>query len=138
DGNPDIVEFVVDGASISNYLFLITDENDFLIGALDMAFFDFNNIVPGTYRVYGLAFTGSPIVIPGDNIFDVNLSSDCFDLTDNFLEINAIGVDGATIFTSAGVGVDLLNLCVGDGEPNVIQFFTTTSAGDADYVFADR
>jgi hypothetical protein len=136
DGNPDIVEFVVDGASISNYLFLITDENDFLIGALDMAFFDFNNIVPGIYRVYGLAFTGSPIVIPGDNIFDVNLSSDCFDLTDNFLEINAIGVDGATIFTSAGVGVNLLNLCVGDGEPNVIQFFTTTSAGDADYVFA--
>jgi hypothetical protein len=135
DSNPDIIEFVVDGASVSNYLFIITDADDFILGALDMNFFDFNNIVPGVYRVYGLAFTGSPIIIPGDNIFNVSLSTDCEDLTDNFIEINAIGVDGATIFTSAGVGVNLLNLCVGDGQPNVVQFITTTSTGDADYVF---
>ncbi|MCB9299347.1 MAG: T9SS type A sorting domain-containing protein [Lewinellaceae bacterium] len=136
DNTPDVVEFVVDGASNSNYLYIVTDQDDFIISAFDTTAFDFNNALSGVYRVYGLAFTGSPIVIPGDNIFDVDLSTDCFDLTDNFLEITAIGVDGATIFTSAGVGVNVLNLCVGDGQPNVIQFFTTTSATDADYIFA--
>lgn len=133
---PDVVEFVVDGASSSNYLFIVTDENDFIISGLDTSAFDFNNAVPGIFRVYGLAFTGNPVVLPGDNIFDVDLSTDCYDLTDNFLEITATGVDGATIFTSLGVGVNELNLCVGDGQPDLLQFFTTTSATDADYIFA--
>ncbi|MCB9275579.1 MAG: T9SS type A sorting domain-containing protein [Lewinellaceae bacterium] len=136
DAFSDVVEFVVDGASNSNYLYIVTDENDFIISALDTTAFNFNNALAGTYRVYGLAFTGNPIVIPGDNIFDISLSTDCYDLTDNFLEISAIGVDGATIFTSAGVGVTELNLCVGDGVADLIQFFATTSATDASYTFA--
>ena len=136
DGIADSVTFIVDGASDNPFIFVVTDENDFIISALDDATFDFDQALPGIYRIYGLSYTGQPSLVPGDNIFLVDLSTDCFDLTSNFVEINAIGVDGATIFTSLGVGQDLINLCVGDGVADNLEFFTTTSATSADYAFA--
>ncbi|MCB0594279.1 MAG: T9SS type A sorting domain-containing protein, partial [Phaeodactylibacter sp.] len=136
DGVPDSITFIADGASGNSYLFVVTDENDFIISALDDPVFDFDNAVSGTYHVYGLAYTGQPVVVPGDDLFGVDLSTDCYDLTNNFVEIVATGVDGATIFTSMGVGVDLINLCVGDGVADSLEFFTTTNALSAGYAFA--
>ena len=136
DGIPDSVTFIVDGASNNDYLFVVTDENDFIISALNDPSFDFDNAVSGVYHVYGLAYTGQPVVIPGDNLFLVDLSTDCYDLTNNFVEITATGVDGATIFTNLGGGVNLINLCVGDGIADSLEFFTTTSASSASYTFA--
>ncbi len=136
DAVPDSVTFIVNGASSNNYIFVVTDENDFIISALDDPTFDFGNAQAGTYHIYGLAYTGQPVTIPGDNLFQVDLSTDCYDLTDNFVEIIATGVDGATIFTNVGVGVNEINLCVGDGVADELQFTTTTSALSASYTFA--
>jgi len=136
DGVADSITFVVDGASDNDYLFLVTDENDFLISGLNDPTFNFDNAIAGTFRIYGLAYTGQPVVFPGDNIFNVSLSTDCYDLTGNFVEIVATGVDGATIFSGEGVGVDLINLCVGDGVADNLEFFTTTGALAASYTFA--
>ncbi|MCO6477298.1 MAG: hypothetical protein J5I94_11785, partial [Phaeodactylibacter sp.] len=136
DAVPDSVTFIAIGASNNDYVFVVTDENDFIISALDSPTFNFGNALAGTYRVYGLAFTGQPITIPGDNLFQADLSTDCYDLTDNFVEITATGVDGATIFTNVGVGVNEISLCVGDGVADVLQFTTTTSALSASYTFA--
>ncbi|MCB9048756.1 MAG: hypothetical protein H6556_04920 [Lewinellaceae bacterium] len=136
DSTPDSVTFVVDGASDNNYLFVVTDEEDFIIAALDDPTFNFGNAQPGVYHIYGLAFTGQPITIPGDNLFLVDLSTDCYDLTNNFVEIVATGVDGATVFTNLGVGVNHINLCVGDGVADNLEFFGTTSALSASYTFA--
>jgi ribose 5-phosphate isomerase len=136
DGVSDVIEFLVTGAGSGEYVYLITDSSGVLVSALADASFDFNNIVPDEYRVYGLAYTGLPNLTPGDNINDVDLSNDCFDLTDNFITISTTGVDGAIIYTSEGVGEDILYLCVGDGVPNELTFFNTTSATDASFAFA--
>jgi len=135
DGVPDSVNFEVLGATSNPYLFLITNGDDFLISAIEESTFDFENIAPDTYRVYGLSYTGNTNLLPGTNIFDGPLSSDCFDLTDQFIEINAIGVDGGTIFTDFGVGVDEISLCTEDDDTDILTFSSTSSAANAQDTF---
>lgn len=135
DGVPDSVVFEVTGATDNPYAFLITDENDFLVSSIGAAF-DFENIQPGSYRIYGLSYTGQISVLPGANIFTDPLTDDCFDLTGQFVEINAEGVNGGTVFTDLGLGLDVISVCQGDGEPNVITFFNSSSAPDANYTYA--
>ncbi|MEQ8702668.1 MAG: T9SS type A sorting domain-containing protein [Phaeodactylibacter sp.] len=135
DGIADSIAFEVTGASDNAYGYLITDENDFLVSAIDSVF-NFENIQGGTYRVYGVSYTGQIAVLPGANIFIDPLSDDCYDLTGQFVEINAEGVDGGVVFTDFGVGQDVISICQGDGEPNVITFFNSTTATDANYIYA--
>lgn len=135
DGVADSVAFEVTGASDNPYAYLITDENDFLVSAIDSVF-DFENIQEGTYRIYGVSYTGQISVLPGANIFIDPLSDDCYDLTGQFVEINAVGVDGGVIFTDLGIGQDVISICQGDGEPNVITFSNSSTATGANYTYA--
>jgi ribose 5-phosphate isomerase len=136
DNTADSIAFLVSGASANDYLYLITDTSDILIGAFADPFFDFNNALGGGYRIYGLSYTGSVNLLPGDDIMEVDLSNDCFDLTDDFIQLNATSVDGGEIYTNFGIGEDLIYLCVGDGMPDVVTFTNTSGAPDAEYVFA--
>jgi ribose 5-phosphate isomerase len=135
DGIADSIAFEVTGATDNAYAYFITDENDFLVSAIDSVF-DFENIQPDTYRIYGVSYTGQIAVLPGANIFIDPLSDDCYDLTGQFVEINAVGVDGGVVFTDFGVGEDVISICQGDGEPNVITFFNSSSAPGASYTYA--
>ena len=135
DGIADSVAFEAIGASDNPYAYLITDENDFLVSEIG-AVFDFENIQAGTYRVYGVSYTGQISVLPGANIFLDPLSNDCYDITGQFVEINAQGVDGGVVFTDLGVGADVISICQGDDEPDVITFFNSSNAADASYTYA--
>lgn len=121
DAFADVVQMSVDGASNSPYAYLITDENGFLIGAITDNAFDFNNAVGGICRIYGMAYTGEITVFPGDDINDVVLSSDCYDVSENFITLNRLSVDGNTIFTGSG-STDVEYICDGDGEEDVVTF----------------
>ena len=136
DSNPDSIFFVVDGASSNDYIYLIADSNAILIGAVTDPYFEFDNASSGVYHIYGLSYTGLPNLLPGTDLTEVDLSNDCFDLSDDFIRVNATGVDGAIVYTSEGVGVELIYLCVGDGEEDIISFIPTTTESDANYVYA--
>ncbi|HMQ48737.1 MAG TPA: T9SS type A sorting domain-containing protein [Saprospiraceae bacterium] len=133
DGSSDLVEILVDGASSDNYGFLITDDNDIFLAFLNEPFFDFGNATGGTYRIYGISYIGLIDLFPGDNIFGVTISDECHDLSNNFIEINATGVDGGVIFSNLGQGPTYL--CPGDGQSDELEFITTTSTPEADYIF---
>lgn len=121
DAFADVVQLSVDGASNSQYAYLITDENGFLISPIVEPEFDFNNAVGGICRIYGLAYTGEIIAVPGDNINDIPVSSDCFAITENFITLNRLSVDGTTIFTGSG-STDVEYICSGDGVADPITF----------------
>ena len=131
----DVVHFVVTGASNSPYAYLVTDENGFLISPLLQDSFNFDNAIGGSYRVYGLAYTGALSFIPGDPVEEVVAANpECLDLSDNYLVVNLIRVDGSLIFTQTGEK-EVVYVCAPDGNEDLISFFSGTVATDADYQF---
>lgn len=137
DSTPDTVNFLVEGASALPYLFLITDEEGFLLGVIEDNFFDFNRTVDGKIRIYGLSYNGVLSVLPGDNIFNVvRLATDCYDLTEQFIALNLYKVDGGTIGTIGLTnGLSTIYTCAGDRQNDFVPFFHTSSANNAKYNF---
>lgn len=134
DAFPDVLPFTVEDASLSKYIFLITDE----VGILQSSFagpdFDFNETGGGIARIYGLAYTGDLLVAVGDDIQAVPLSSDCYDLSANFVTLDRLLVDGSIISTGSG-STDIEYICSGDGNPDVITFQTENDDPRVKYQF---
>lgn len=131
DGASDLVQFSIQGGSSNDYAYLITDEDDYLIGILTQDSFDFENAIGGNWKVYGVAYIGQLLPFPGDNIFEVPIASQCWDLTDNFLAINMSQVDGGILFADGSN--DTQYICAGDGQPDVLTFLNSSLATDASY-----
>lgn len=133
DGQPDVVNFITGSFSFAHYAYLITDENNNVISVEFESFHDFDFSLPGVCRVWGISYTGNLIAGEGDNIDVDLLSDDCFDVSGNFITINKILVDGATIFTPGNA--DTVYTCPGDGNADFIGLFnTSTIMADYKYV----
>lgn len=134
DGVVDFVAFEVIGVFDNFYVYLIIDENDFLVSVIDLVF-DFENIQEGIYCIYGVFYIGQIFVFLGVNIFIDLLFDDCYDLIGQFVEINVVGVDGGVVFIDFGIGQDVISICQGDGEFNVIIFFNSLIVVGVNYIY---
>ncbi len=134
DGEPDVVTTVIDSTQVlgDNYIFVITDDENNILDFSDDGLVDFEGVPPGVCRIWGLAYSGNLTAMIGDNAAAVDLSDECFDLSDNFITVNRIAVDGGTV--SLSNGDTSIDICVGDGESDQLDFSTTSMAG-ASYVF---
>ncbi len=134
DGDPDLISFSVQGASNAPYVFLITDENNYLIGLSNQPAYDFENAIEGIFRIYGLSYTGVFLLFPGDSIFGpIPAASGCYDFSDNFIEINNVRVNGGTL--SSNVPQTTFYTCPADGIPDLISFFNDSNAPNATYAY---
>lgn len=133
DGNADVIELEASDISNSLYNFVITDENDQILEFTTDNVIDFENTGGGNVKVYGVSFTGNFNGNIGEDINSVPLSDDCFDLSDNFISITKIGVDAGEIATAQDETT--VYICPGDGNPNVLNFTTTSTASNAEYRF---
>ncbi len=130
DGEADLIEFEVNNASNSPYTYAITDENGFLIGLINNDSFDFEDAQAGVYRIYGIAYTGNILIVPGDNIFEFPVSSDCWAVTDTFIQVTGIEIDGGEVL---GDGEEVVYVCPNDNVDDIITFTNNSSATGASY-----
>ena len=134
DGIPDPITFEVTGASNAPFLFLITDENNYLIGISTQPAFDFENAIAGIFRVHGLSYTGVFQLFPGDSIFGpIPASTGCYDFSDNFVEVTNVRVNGGSVFSDPAQTV--FYTCPADGVPDSIFFFNNSNAPGASYAY---
>jgi len=133
DGNPDLIEFIITGGENANTGFLVTDEDDFLVGVLEDMDFDFDNAIGENWRVWGIAYLGNLNGFPGDNIFEVDLASECFDLSENFVLLNKTSVDGALVFDDHGMTE--VYVCPNDGNDDFVQFQNSSFATESNYQY---
>ena len=112
--------------------YVITDENNTILAVNSDGVIDFDGAGPGICRVWGLSYSGSLIADTGDNAAEVALSDECFELSSNFVTIIRSEVDGGNI--SLENGDFSIDICVNDGNPDVLTFVNTTSSTEA-YVF---
>ncbi len=121
DPQADQLSFVVNGQNeMDAYRYLITDENNTIIAILDTPFYDFSNITIEECRVWGLSYTGQLLAQLGDQADAAVLSTECYRLTDDFIHIRHLFVEGGTI--SLTDGSDSAVLCVQDGFEDLIAF----------------
>ena len=129
DGNDNSVLFVSEDAGGGEFIFVITDDNNIVLGASPEPNIDFDNAPPGICRVWGLSYQGEFLADLGDDAANTQLSSGCFDLSDNFVTVIRTDVAGGTISLEDG-GTEA-QLCPGDGIADILTFVTAGVEGDS-------
>jgi hypothetical protein len=134
DEMADIIAFDSLNTSIhSAYQYIVTTVDNSVLALPTTDELDFDIAPPGTYRIWGVAYTGTLNVFPGDIITDGQpLSDDCFDLSDNFITVVSDQPDGGTVETEDGK--EEVKLCPDDGLSDVIYFDSTTTSNSA-YIY---
>ncbi len=133
DGTPDLVIFAAPGAANIPYFYVITDESNEILEFGPVNLKDFDQVDEGICRVWGVSFTGNFTGIVGENLDDILLSDDCYDISDTFIEVRRTFVEGGDVATN--LGEDQIYLCPGDGNPNLIDFTTTSDASTNNYTY---
>ena len=91
DGMDDLVAFDSAGVSNSLFTYVVTDESNVILAVPGGDVVNFEEAGTGICRVWGLAYTGNIIAAPGDTASVVDITDECFDLSDNF--VNVIRLD---------------------------------------------
>lgn len=133
DGISDAITVNSDGAVGESFVYVITDENNSIIQISEANQFEFDGVVPGTCRIWGLSYTGSLIAEVGQDASQVNLSNDCFELSENFINIIRREVLAGTV--ALGDGSEEVNICVGLDNPDVLTVFVVDASLDNDYAY---
>jgi hypothetical protein len=137
DGNSDLIEVVVEGASGGDQVFVITDENNLIIDSSESPVIDLDNAPEGTCRIWNLTYQGNLIFSPGGLLTSLALADDCFSISENFITVVKEVPQGGTIATIDGETE--VKTCPGDGNADVIDVVATgNSGGDVVYLLTDE
>ena len=120
DGKADLVPFSHKDASNSKYVYIITSPTLEILGIEPEDRHDFDGAPPGTCWVWGLAYTGNLLAEVGQNAGEIALSDDCFDLSDDYIEVIRDAPEGGTV--SMPSGETSISTCTQDGNPDVVMF----------------
>jgi hypothetical protein len=131
DNVDDTIEFMTNGNQSVGYAYLITDENNQVIDITTDDNYNFSSSAPGVYRVWGVSYAGNLTVAVGDDAAVVDLADECYDLSDNFIEVTVSQPDGATVALANGATSALI--CVADNQPDVLTFTNQSTVSSAYY-----
>ncbi len=130
DENADLVPFFTTSESTENYQYIITDEDNVILG-LPGDSNDFNDAPAGVCRVWGLSYDGMLTLEVGDDMDDVVPTDECWDMSDNFIQVTRTVVDAGDVTLEDGS--TLAYACFGDDE--TIYTFDNNSTAEANYVY---
>ncbi|MEM1215519.1 MAG: hypothetical protein AAGJ82_07540, partial [Bacteroidota bacterium] len=154
-GIVNIVDFATTSTS-APYVFVLTDGNNIILDSSANGVFDFTGAPAGLCKVWGVAYQGDFLGVPGDDLLTANLASVCFDLSDNAVDVVRLSpdpgslsyADGSTAFTSCSVlpPTGSVSLASSFNQPNVsfayvmvdantnaiVQIFTSATLNLAD------
>lgn len=127
EGEPTL-NFVTTSPNVS-YTYLIVQQDSFILTSIPDSF-NFNRAQGGVYEIYGLAYTGDLTIFPGQNLFNTDLASSCFERSDTSITVVVTEVDGGVI---NGNGAEELYFCVANQDDGFVRFATTSSEVDGSY-----
>jgi hypothetical protein len=133
DGVADVLDIQTTAPAGTNYIYVITDENNIILNTSTSPLIDFEDAPAGICRIWGLAYLGDFTAAIGDNAATTDLASDCYDLSDNFVVVIRTFVDGGSV--SLEDGTTNTFACGNDGEPDFFIFNNTSTATDESYAY---
>ncbi|MEQ8702283.1 MAG: T9SS type A sorting domain-containing protein [Phaeodactylibacter sp.] len=130
DGTNEL-SFAATGNAGDNFTFLITDQSNNIEAFDNTGIFDFATLDDGTYRIWGLSYSGNLLLGVGDNPVSDPVSDKCSDLSDNFISVRSkIANAGSIGVIGAGAENDV---CVGDGINDNYSFLFQGSEGSSPF-----
>ncbi|MEM6398213.1 MAG: hypothetical protein AAF741_17815, partial [Bacteroidota bacterium] len=126
-GGDSEVTFLSFNASGGDFVYLVTDENNIVLGISEDATISFDNAVFGICRVWGLSFRGDLLVEEGDDAANTQLASECFGLSENFVTVIREEVSGGTI--SLDDGSTEITICSEDNLADILTFVLSDNSG---------
>lgn len=127
------VQFGTSAELYQSYVFVVTNTQNQILGFSQNNRVDFSEYSQDSLRVWGLSYTGDLIAVPGDTLLGILFSSDCFDLSDNFVRIFRAEAEGGIIFNPNG-GSTSIEVCAGDGISNPVNF-GASGQSNAGYIY---
>lgn len=131
DGQADIVTLSNNGGLNEAYIYILTDTNDVIIQTFEEEEVDLEGLPGGSFRIYGLAFSGIYQGIEGDDLFSAILSDECFELSENFIPIENVSLEAGSIALESGA--QDTSLCFGDSGADLLSFVASNASGEGDY-----
>ncbi|MEM6321556.1 MAG: clostripain-related cysteine peptidase [Bacteroidota bacterium] len=101
DGTSDILSFQSLGCAADNFRYVLTTDEDFVLGPLATGTIEFEGAPAFGYRVYGVAYKGDLTINYGDNILNSDLATEDYMLTSNFVTVNV--ADASTCGTLGAI-----------------------------------
>ncbi|MEM1219377.1 MAG: T9SS type A sorting domain-containing protein, partial [Bacteroidota bacterium] len=87
----------------ANYQYVVTDDNNIILGLPGDNMVDFEDAGVGVCRLWGLAYTGNITAAVGDDAAAVALTDECFELSSNFVEVTRTDSEEPCILSVFGV-----------------------------------
>jgi len=120
DEGADVLSFFTNSTADANYRYVITNLENTIVRVVNGSLQNFSNLGTGSFRVYGVSYTGEFLAEAGDDIRDVQLFSECYDISTNFASVNRITPAAGEVETIDGETRAIAR--VSNGEPDVIIF----------------
>ncbi len=132
DGLPDEITFQTDFQVSSSVAVIITDKQGDILASQVGLTYDFEGLANGECQAFVLSYTGSLTATIGENVYSADLSSDCFELSDNSIDVEHSAPVAGSITDNDGLS--FVPLCVGDGSSDYISYEVTGDDADR-YVY---
>ncbi len=120
DNGADVLGFFTNSEADGFYRYVITDTDNNIVRVVNGSLQNFSNLGLGSFRVFGVSYTGDFLAEAGENIRDVALSSECYDISTNFASVNRLTPEAGEVVTIDGATRVVAR--VGDDEPDVVVF----------------
>lgn len=118
------------------YVLVVTNEQGTILSVTNRLSIDFDQLAPGTYRVYVLSFIGGLLASPGMNLFTDRLGFLCHSISSNYISVQHYIPEGGRVsFSDGGV---VREVCGRAGNSKVLSFSTSSPIGDYRYFLTDR
>lgn len=126
--DPDEITMIPVGANALGYQYAITNELNMIIGYSQLDKIDFGSAtINSVCRVYGIAYKGAFNSVLNRSISEVAFSSQCFDITDNYVTIKKIVPGPHRI--SSNLKDSIMTICVGDSQVDTIKLRISDTTG---------
>ncbi|MEO0686880.1 MAG: hypothetical protein AAFY76_18005, partial [Cyanobacteria bacterium J06649_11] len=123
-------------ATLIGYAYVITDDNNIVLGFGDGPEFDFGDAPAGICRIWGLSYQGDLSIMLGDDAANSELATGCFELSENFVIVNRTngftGQDGEDNGTLSAIAMSAYPNPIQGGQLQVvIESATVLNDGQA-------
>lgn len=134
DGFSFVLSLEVSSGSLLPLSYVLIDGDGRAVDQFKEDSFDLEGIEPGLYQLYGLSTAYPEQVVIGE-ILNID-SLECFELTDDFLTINARRIDGGEVFFRGGQME--LRLCEKLGQDYKVRVFRNSGSPQYTSVLTDE
>ena len=124
----DIIQIIPQNARSLGYRYILTNDQNIILGYSSSDMIDFGlGPINSIFRVYGVAYKGDFIGAVNRDVFKTAFSSQCYDLSSNYIRIRELLPPTQKITSSLKDSV--VTICVGDSQVDSIKVGSTDTLG---------